>query len=392
MPGDLNNEGVSPLKQQKILIITGRMDVGGIENQLMHLLRQADKEAFQIDFTSTIPDGYYRAEIEALRGKYIQIPPMSHRNPLPYCRALYRVMKDGQYDIVHSHELFHSGIVLLVAKIAGVPCRIAHAHNWQDHSGDGERRSTLRSIYNHVMRQLILRCSTRQIACSTLAGKFLYGEKTLATENYHLVFNSVDTEKHLDRYDQRESGEFCGDGWANVLQVGRVTKVKNQLFLTEIAKIWKKQGKQIRILCAGNGDDDYLQAVHRAIAENGLESHIQMLGVREDIDVLMRKASAFVLPSQYEGMPLVLIEAQASGLPCVVADTFSREVDFGLGRVRWLNLEAGAEIWAEAIETAIAQGRALKEDVIRIVAEKGFDSREFARKLCQIYESGTLGE
>lgn len=379
------------LEKRKILIITGRMDVGGIENQLMHLLRQTDKEKFQIDFTSTIPDGYYRREIEALGGKYIQIPAMSHRNPLPYCRALYRVMKDGHYDVVHSHELFHSGIVLAVAKLAGVPCRLAHAHNWQDHSGDGERRSLLRRIYNHVMRRLILRCSTGQIACSTLAGKFLYGEKTLKKSSYHLVFNSVDTGKFLDRYDRMESGEFCGDGWTNVLQVGRVTRVKNQLFLTEIAKIWKKQGKKIRILCAGNGDVDYVRMVDNAIAENGLASHIRMLGVREDIDTLMRKASAFVLPSRYEGMPLVMIEAQAAGLPCVVADTFSREVDFGLGRVQWLSLEAGAEVWAEAIEAAIAQGRAAKEDVTRVVADMGFDSREFARKLCRIYENGTQG-
>lgn len=382
---------MSTLEKRKILIITGQMGIGGIENQLMHLLRQADKEKFQIDFTSTIPDGYYRREIETLGGRYIQIPPMSHRNPLPYCQALYRVMKDGQYDIVHSHELFHSGIVLLVAKTAGVPCRIAHAHNWQDHSGDGERRSAVRTIYNHIMRRMILRCSTGQIACSTLAGKFLYGEKTLLKDSYHLVFNSVDTAKFLEQYDHPESGEFCGDGWTNVLQVGRVTKVKNQLFLTEIAKTWKAQGKKIRILCAGSGDADYSGLVNRTIAENSLSEHIRMLGSRDDIDVLMRKASAFVLPSRYEGMPLVMIEAQASGLPCVTADTFSREVDFGLGRVQWLPLQAGAMCWADAIETAITQGRAPRQDVTRVVAEKGFDSREFARKLCQIYESGTSG-
>ncbi len=379
------------MERKKILIITGRMNMGGIENQLMHLLRQADKEKFQIDFTSTIPDGYYRQEIEALGGRYIVIPEMSTRNPLPYCRALYRIMVQGQYDVVHSHELFHSGIVLAVAKRAGVPCRLAHAHNWQDHCGDGKRRPLVRSIYNHVMRRLILRCSTGQLACSTLAGKFLYGEKILTKDSYHLVFNSVDTGKFLDRYEQKETGEFCDDGWINVLQVGRVTAVKNQLFLTEIAKIWKSQGKKIRILCAGNGDRSYIDLVQDAIERNGLQEHMRLLGARDDIDVLMRKASAFVLPSKYEGMPLVLIEAQASGLPCVTADTFSREVDFGLGWVQWLPLEASAEAWELALEKAIAMGRAAREEVVQVVAEKGFDSREFARKLCQIYEDGTRG-
>ena len=371
------------MKKIKVLIVAGAMDVGGIENQLMHLLRNADKDKFQIDFTSTMPGAYYRREIEELGGKFIQIPHMSHRNPLPYCRALYQIMKEGRYDIVHSHELFHSGIVLLVARLAGVPGRFVHAHNWQD--GIGGKRSLVRKVYNAVMQKLILGCSTHQLACSTLAGRFLYGEPCTKKESYRLVFNSVDTAKFLDRYHQVESGEFC-DGWCNVLQVGRVTAVKNQLFLAKIAGELKCRGSKIRILCAGSGDEDYIALVEKEIADNGLQEHIKMLGVRSDIDVLMRKSSAFVLPSQYEGMPLVMIEAQASGLPCVTADTFSHEVDFEIGKLQWLSLEKSAAVWADAIEAAIASGRADKADVVRVVNEKKFDSRMFAKTLCELYE------
>lgn len=379
------------MSKQNILIITGAMDVGGIENQLMHLLRNADKEKFQIDFTSTMPEAFYRSEIEALGGKFILIPEMSHKNPLPYCKALYRIMKDGKYDIVHSHELFHSGIVLLIAKLAGVPGRFVHAHNWQDGNGDGKKRSLIRSAYNTVMRWLILACSNQQLACSTLAGKFLYGEKCTRKDSYHLVFNSVDTAKFLGHYDDQESGEFCA-GWINVLQVGRVTTVKNQLFLTEVAAEMKKRGKKIRILCAGSGDPGYTEAVNQAISRNGLHDYIQMLGVRSDIDVLMRKASAFVLPSHYEGMPLVLIEAQASGLPCVVADTFSHEVDFEIGKLQWLPLDGDAARWADAIEAAIAQGRAPKDHVVRVVKDKRFDSKMFAKTLCDLYQNALNGK
>lgn len=379
------------MKKIKVLILTGTMHVGGIENQLMHLLRNADKEKFQIDFTSTMPDAFYRSEIEALGGKFLLIPEMSHKNPLPYCKALYRIMKDGKYDIVHSHELFHSGIVLLIAKLAGVPGRFVHAHNWQDGIGDGKKRSLIRSAYNTVMRQLILVCSNQQLACSTLAGKFLYGEKCTRKDSYHLVFNSVDTAKFLDHYDDQETGEFC-DGWINVLQVGRVTTVKNQLFLTEVAAEMKKRGKKIRILCAGSGDPDYAERVMQAISQKGLSNHIKMLGIRSDIDVLMRKASAFVLPSHYEGMPLVLIEAQASGLPCVVADTFSHEVDFEIGKLQWLPLDGDAVRWADAIEAAIAQGRAPKDHVVRVVKDKRFDSKMFAQTLCDLYENALNGK
>lgn len=379
------------MKKVKALIITGTMNVGGIENQLMHLLRNADKERFQIDFTSTIADAYYRDEIEELGGEYVQIPYMSHRNPFPYCHRLYRVMKDGGYDIVHAHELFHSGIVLFVAALAGVPGRFAHAHNWQDDDGTGRKRGVVRTVYNTVMRRAINAFSTHQLACSTLAGKFLYGEKILKKDSYHLVFNSVDTTKFLDRYGREESGEFC-DGWINVIQVGRVTRVKNQLFLTEVAEEFKRRGKKIRILCAGNGDGDYVAEVEAAVEAKGLQDHLRMLGVRRDIDVLMRKASAFVLPSRYEGMPLVLIEAQASGLPCVVADTFSHEVDFGIDKLQWLQLSDSAAVWADAIERAIESGKAEKEQVEKIVREKRFDSKLFAQTLCELYEKAVRSQ
>ena len=111
-----------------------------------------------------------------------------------------------------------------------------------------------------------------------------------------------------------------------------------------------------------------------------------LLGVRKDIDVLARKAAAFLLPSLYEGMPLVMIEAQAAGLPCVTADTYSREVDFGIGYVAWLQLEQSASEWADAVEKAVSMGRADKKVVVNAVEKYGFDSRVFAERLCKLYE------
>ncbi len=370
----------------KVLIITGAMDVGGIENQLMHLLRQADKAKFQIDFTTTKDHPFYQDEIESLGGRCIRIPATEGRRLLRYCRALYRVIREGQYDIVHSHELFHSGMVLLTARLAGVKHRFVHAHNWMEGNDPKARKSIARRIYNHVMRRLIQWNATDFVACSTLAGKFLYGDRITEKSNYHLVFNSVDTAKFLERYEQVETGEFCDDGWTNVIQVGRFTPVKNQLFTCEIARELKKRGRQIRILCAGNVGGDYDEQVKARIKEYGLEERMLLLGIRKDIDVLMRKSAAFLLPSLYEGMPLVLIEAQASGLPCATADTYSREVDFGIGTVDWLKLEDGVVAWADAVGRAVQKGRAKKEDVVQAIEKGGFDSRVFAKKLCELYE------
>ena len=378
------------MKTIKVLLIAGAMNVGGIENQLMHLLRQADKRQFQIDFTTTEKHPFYQDEMIALGAKCIRIPETDGIRFLRYCRALYKVLREGNYDIVHSHELFHSGMVLLTARLAGVKHRFVHAHNWSDGDGSGKKRRWKRSVYNHVMQRMIRRNATDFVACSTLAGKFLYGDKVIKQPNYHLVFNSVDTSKFIEKYDQAESGEFCEDGWINVLQVGRFTPVKNQLFTAEIARELKARGKKIRILCAGNVGGDYDEQVKSKIAEYGLEEQMLLLGVRKDIDALMRKSAAFLLPSLYEGMPLVLIEAQASGLPCVTADTYSREVDFGLGTVDWLNLEDGVAVWADAVERAVQHGRAEKAAVVRAIETGGFDSRVFAKKICKLYEESMI--
>ena len=369
----------------KVLIIAGTMDVGGIENQLMHLLRNADKNKFQIDFTTTMDHPFYQDEIEALGGKCIRIPATERRHFLRQCKALYRIIKDGQYGIVHSHELFHSGMVLLTAKMTGVKHRFVHAHNWSDGDGTG-RPSAVRKLYNAVMRRWILRYGTDFCACSTLAGQFLYGEKKTHEPNYHLIFNSVDTSKFIDNYSEEESGEFCSSEWKNVIQIGRFSTIKNQLFTAKIAQELKHRGKKIRILCAGNNGNAYEQQVRAAMQKYGIEEHMMLLGVRKDIDVLARKSAAFLLPSLYEGMPLVMIEAQAAGLPCVTADTYSHEVDFGIGYVQWLRLEQSPAEWADAIEKAVSMGRADKSAVVNAVEKYGFDSRVFARRLCDLYE------
>ena len=375
------------MKKIKVLVVAGTMDVGGIENQLMHLLRNADKNKFQIDFTTTEDHPFYRDEIEALGGKCIHIPATEGRYFLRQCKALYHVMKNGQYDIVHSHELFHSGMVLLTAKLAGVKHRFVHAHNWSDDDGDGRRRSIVRRLYNAVMHRWILRYGTDFCACSTLAGRFLYGEKKTGEKDYHLIFNSIDTVKFLDNYDKKESGEFCEDGWLNVIQVGRFSAVKNQLFTAEIAQELKKRGEKIRILCIGNNGNEYEKMVRRSISEKGISEEMLLLGVRKDIDVLARKASAFLLPSMYEGMPLVMIEAQAAGLPCVTADTYSHEVDFGIGYVQWLSLKQSVAEWADAVEKAAATHRADKTTVEGAIEKNGFDSKTFAERLCSLYDN-----
>ncbi len=369
------------MKKVKILMVAGTMHVGGIENQLMHLARNADKNKFQVDFTSTMEDAFYRKEIESLGGKFILIPDMNWSKPRKYCIAMYKIMKSGGYDIVHSHELFHSGITLAIARLAGVKSRIVHAHNISDAEDNDPHSSIVRNIYNFVMRKLILRYATQFCACSSPAGEFLYGQEITKKENYNLVFNSIDVSKFMIP----KENENCDD-WINVLQVGRFSNVKNQLFSVEIANEFKKMNKKIRILCVGNNGNDYEKKVKNKISEYGVSEYIQLLGVRKDIPAIMAKCKAFLLPSLYEGMPLVLLEAQAAGLNCVAADTFSHEADFGIGLIEWLPLDCSSKVWAEKIEKAIESEPADDTAIMSAIKKYGFDSRSFCEKICRIYE------
>ena len=131
----------------RVLIVSGNMDVGGIENQLMHLLRNADKNKFQIDFTTNMEHPFYEEEILSLGGKCIHICNTEGKHFFRYCKELYSVLK-GNYDVVHSHELFHSGLVLLTARLAGVKSRIVHAHNISDANENDSHSSIVRKIYN----------------------------------------------------------------------------------------------------------------------------------------------------------------------------------------------------------------------------------------------------
>ncbi len=369
------------LNKIRVLIVSGNMDVGGIENQLMHLLRNADKDKFQIDFTTNMEHPFYEEEILSLGGKCIRICNTEGKHFFRYCKELYNVLK-GNYDIVHSHELFHSGLVLLTAKLAGIKSRIVHAHNVSDSEENDPHSSSVRKLYNFVMRKLILRYATQFCACSTPAGQFLYGKKTTKNENYNLIFNSIDVAKFMIPKENEKS-----DGWANILQIGRFTGVKNQLFSVEIANEFKKMNKKSRILCVGNNGNDYEQEVKNKINEYDVSEYIQLLGVRKDIPAIMAKCNAFLLPSLYEGMPLVLLEAQTAGLNCVVADTFSHEADFGIGLISWLSLDCDAKVWAGKIEEAILSESADNTTIMDTIKKYGFDSNSFCEKICKIYEN-----
>lgn len=371
------------MKKINVLIVAGDMGLGGLENQLVYLVRNADRNKYQFDFTTTVSDPYYKNEVESLGGRFIYIDySKGGRQILRYCRSLANIINQGNYDVVHSHELFHSGIVLLIAKLCGVKKRFSHAHSCNQKNGF----NLFKLCYHLLMRYLIKRCATKYLACSSMAATFLYGKRIINNPKYQLIMNGIDTKKYLAELPSGENNEFAEGEWKNIIQVGRFSDEKNYSFTCEIVKLYKDTGKLIRFLCVGNDGNDYEQQIRCLINQYGIDNYMLLLGERDDVNVLLKKADAFILPSKFEGMPLSLIEAQTSGLNCVVSNRFSHEVDFGIGAIKWLDLEDGPERWAAALEEAIMKGKCNKDQIIEAIEKYGFDSSHFAKKLYTLYE------
>lgn len=360
----------------RVLQIVGGMDRAGAETMLMNLYRKIDRTQIQFDFLYFLDKKCdYDSEITALGGLIYRI---SEHNLLKRYRAMLNFYREHpEYKIVHSHTLFNNGINLFAAKHAGVKYRIAHSHSTAD-----DNTSVTGKLYQHFSRLMIRSCATSYIACGKEAASFLFPWK----KNVILLPNSVDVsywakigEKYAD-YITEQFG-FVG---LKIIQVGRLQPVKNHKFTIQLAEFMMGKGVQFKIFIIGQGQ---LEAeLEQEVKEKGLDDVISFLGLRTDIPELMAGADVMLMPSLYEGFPVVLVESQATGLRTIVSDRISDEVDLGVGLVDFLNLKAPLSDWANSLQHKPNLYTALPQR-IDILSEKGFDINKNVEKVSQLYLS-----
>lgn len=329
-------------KKVKVLHVVGAMNRAGTETMLMNIYREIDRETFQFDFVSYDKENaHYDEEIKSLNGKVIKLTKTSS------IKQIYdTIKKHGPYDAVHAHTLFHCGIVILAAFLAGTKIRIAHAHTTAD-----KNDSYLRKMYMMLMRFLIRTFSTNLLACSNEAGQYLFGEQGVKKEKYCYFPNPINyweflrpKEIHMKRFKLEEGLRNQG---IIIGHIGTFKASKNHAFLLSIMEHLIKIDPAANILLIGDGElKQYIQAKAK---QKGLLDYIKFLGVREDIPTILHSMDVFVFPSIYEGLGLVLLEAQASGVPCIVSKAIQPEADLRLGLLEKFSLEEGSERWAERI-------------------------------------------
>jgi len=368
----------------RILHVLGKMERAGVETWLMHLLRMIDRDHYQMDFLVHFTGpGDYDDEIRAL-GSAVIICPHT-RQPLRYARDFLRVLKEhGPYDVVHSHVHQYSGFVLRLAKWAGVPVRIVHSH--LDTAAFEAQVSPQRKAYLKLMHHWIDAYATDGLAASRQAADDLFGAGWEADPRYRTLFCGVDFSPFAAAVCPKEvRAEFHIPHNAFVIgHVGRFTDQKNHAFLLDVADAVVKRDSAAYFLLVGEGElrPEVMARTNRM----GLGAHVIFAGSRADVPRLMRGAmDTFVFPSRYEGLGLVLVEAQAAGLPCVFSDVVPCEADIVPPLVRRLSLNAPASEWADALLAARDAMPLSQSETLAIAQATPFDVRTSWGALERVY-------
>jgi len=340
--------GPAQKKIIRVLHVVGGMDTGGIETWLMHMLRRIDRDRYRFDFLAhTAKPCFYDEEI---RSRGCRIIPCPHpTRPWQYARDFLRVLKEhGPYDVVHSHVHHFSGFTVMLAKLAGVPVRIAHSHN--DTSLNESRAGIVRKFYLQSTRWLIHRCSTLGLACSGMAAVNLFGKDWERDSRWRILQYGVDFEPFTQSVDRAQVRRELGIPLdAFVLgHVGRFAQQKNHDFLLDVFAEFSRRGKNAYLLLVGDGDlrAELVEKTKRL----GLTEKVIFSGVRPDIARLMSGAmDVFVFPSHHEGLGLVVVEAQAAGLPVVMSDTVPAEAVIISSLIKTLSLQKDSSAWVQAV-------------------------------------------
>jgi glycosyltransferase involved in cell wall biosynthesis len=333
------------LESIRVLQVVTIMNRGGLETMLMNYYRRMDRSRIQFDFMVHRQEkGHYDDEIVNMGGRIIRMPQIRPGNYQLYFKKLEGFFKTHkEYKVVHSHINENSSFVLRAAKKHGIPCRIAHSHL-------SDLGLDIKLPFRLYARYSMKDYPNKYFACSRNAGKWLKTvRKELGIQN-ELVIGHI----------------------------GRFNKQKNHEFLIDIFRAVSEVNPDAILLLAGDGD--LRRKIENKVNRLGLRSQVKFLGVRNDINSIMQAMDLFLFPSLFEGLPVVLVEAQAAGLKCIVADTITRECDI-TGRVEFLSLNEPPEKWANQVLSSTYE----HADTEKLISLNGYNTATMSKWLADFY-------
>lgn len=360
----------------RVLHVVPNMQQGGLENYIMNMYRNIDREKVQFDFLEHYSEDYFfDDEIRSLGGHIYRIPYMENKKALPrYVSSLNDFFSKHRYSIVHGHMATTAYFYLKAAEKNGVKTRLVHAH-------EDSFLKNARGIVRMMLIKQAWRHATQLLACSDTAGHYYYGNRPFLT-----IKNAIDSQKfafneQIRKQKRKELG--IDDSTLIIGHIGRFSNQKNHSFLIDIFAQILKQCPTAMLVMVGTGE-----------TESNIKSKVKELGISDQVCFIPPTANpeyaynimdVFVLPSFFEGLPLTGIEAQCNGLPCVFSDTVTREVEI-TGRCHFVNLAKPVEEWASLILQQATEGRDMDRCEGRAaVVDQGYDAKRNAEKMQAFY-------
>jgi glycosyltransferase involved in cell wall biosynthesis len=379
-----------PVGARRILHIVGGLNRGGIELWLLHVLKRIDRRRYQMDFL-VVGDrpGTKVQEFERLGSRVILCP--GPRRPWRLTQAIrfahgFRtaLRRFGPYDVIHAHIHHYDGFVLRLAAKHQVPIRIAHSHNDTRPAEAGA--SWPRRWYLAFMKRWIQRYATQCLAVSRSAAEDLFGASPLRVPAVTLLPCGLDFTPFAVAHDRAGLRTELGlPQDALVLgHVGHFHWRKNHDWLLLVAAEAFLREPRARLVLVGDGER--MSEIRDRAAALGIAERVALVGSRDDIAAMMQAMDVFVFPSHHEGLGLVLLEAQASGLPCVLSDALPEEADVVPSLIHRLSLNAPPAVWAEHILHAVRAPRPSQADALQSVTESAFEICRSLRGLREVYD------
>ncbi len=369
--------------KKRILHVVGGMDRGGIETWLIQILQRIDLEQFNIDFIyNTDKHCDYDNELLSLGCRIFRL---NNTEPLIYNKKIrFLLRKNGPYDIIHSHVFRFSGYVVRLAYLSGIPVRLVQTHSVNENRG----KTPIRKLYNTLMTRWINSYATHLLAVSRQAAKGLFGAKVTHDPRLCYVPPGIDLKPfgmEFSKGEIRKNFRIPSEHFV-VGHVGKFVDQKNQGFLVDLAQDVLKLQPNTWFLFVGDGP--LRPVLEDKVNQLGIRKRVIFTGSRADVARLLKAMDLFILPSKWEGFGRVLVEAQAAGLPCLVAEHLPREAEVVTPLIRRLSLSEPNSVWAE---TALSLLRSLPNvspaEALTCVKQSPFNIDVNVQDLERIYKA-----
>lgn len=364
----------------RVLHVFGRLDVGGAESRTIDIYKNINREFVQFDFlVHTDEIGFYEPIVNNLGGKIYRVPRFRLKTALVYIKALNKFFKQHpEYNIVHGHILSTAFIYQWIAKRNGVKYRIAHSRN------GNTTHLSIENLIKEVFKRLARFFVTDRFAVSKIAGESAYGRKAIKKNLVKIIPNAIESKKYIYNEKKREDirNEFKFNNKFVVGHIGRFHVQKNHDFLLKIFKSILKINNNSVLLLIGDGEE--INRIKKLSLKMNLQERIIFTGVRSDVPALLQAVDIIIFPSFFEGLPGVILEAQAAGVPSLISDSVTKEVKI-TDLVMYCSLNKSSSYWAKAaVDFYKSKNRRNTQNEI---VDSGFDIKTVSKWYQKFYKS-----